>query len=109
MTSRHGQVVVITGGSSGIGLATALRLSAEGASVVLASRGEQALARAAQRCEAAGGTVLTVPTDIADAHAVDALLDRAVQRFGHVDAGCRARACWPTAGSRTCRPRCSAG
>jgi NAD(P)-dependent dehydrogenase (short-subunit alcohol dehydrogenase family) len=86
MTSRHGQVVVITGGSSGIGLATALRLSAEGASVVLASRGEQALARAAQRCEAAGGTVLTVPTDIADAHAVDALLDRAVQRFGHVDA-----------------------
>ena len=86
MTSRHGQVVVITGASSGIGLATALRLSADGASVVLASRGEQALARAAQQCEAAGGTVLVVPTDIADQDAVDALLDRAVERFGHVDA-----------------------
>jgi NAD(P)-dependent dehydrogenase (short-subunit alcohol dehydrogenase family) len=86
MSSRAGQVVVVTGASSGIGLATALRLSAEGASVVLASRGERALARAAQECEAAGGTVLVVPTDISDHEAVDALLDRSVQRFGHVDA-----------------------
>jgi NAD(P)-dependent dehydrogenase (short-subunit alcohol dehydrogenase family) len=82
---RAGQVVLVTGGSSGVGLATALQLADEGADLVLASRGVEALERAANRCRAAGAEVLAVPTDVADPDAVDALFDAAVQRFGHVD------------------------
>ncbi len=83
---RRGQVVVVTGASSGIGLATALLLAAEGASLVLASRGEAALSRAEQSCREAGGEVLTVRTDVGDAAAVGRLFDATTERFGRVDA-----------------------
>jgi NAD(P)-dependent dehydrogenase (short-subunit alcohol dehydrogenase family) len=66
MNDRPGRVVVITGGSSGIGRETARQFAKQGASVVLAARGEEALASTAEEVTAAGGTPLVVPTDVAD-------------------------------------------
>ena len=83
---RAEQVVIVTGASSGIGLATAQLLAADGARLVLASRGADALARAAQSCTEAGGDVVVVPTDVRDPDAVKVLFAEAVERFGHVDA-----------------------
>jgi short-subunit dehydrogenase len=78
-------VVVITGASSGIGRATALRFARKGATLVLASRREEALADVASECEALGARVLDVPTDVTDVEAVHALADAAVLEFGRID------------------------
>ena len=79
------QVVVITGASSGIGRATAVRFGAAGASVVLAARNEVALQEAAREVEHAGGIALVMPTDVAKWEQVERLATRAVDRFGRVD------------------------
>jgi NAD(P)-dependent dehydrogenase (short-subunit alcohol dehydrogenase family) len=79
--------VVVTGASSGIGLATALRLAARGDRLVLSSRSLDALRRAEEQCLAAGaGATLVVPADVADDDAVDTVLAEALTRFGRVDA-----------------------
>lgn len=80
-----GRSVVLTGASSGIGRATALAMAAEGASLVLAARSEDALRDLAQECEVWGVRVLAVPTDVTDPEAVKALAGRALDLFGHVD------------------------
>ena len=80
-----GHVAVITGASSGIGRATAALFAGRGASVVLAARGRVALEAAAAEVEAAGGTTLIVPTDVADAAQVQALAVAALERFGRID------------------------
>jgi NAD(P)-dependent dehydrogenase (short-subunit alcohol dehydrogenase family) len=80
-----GPVVVVTGGSSGIGLATARLLARRGARLVLAARGAERLAEAAAACTALGAEVLTVPTDVTDPDQVERLADAAVERFGRID------------------------
>jgi len=77
-------VVVVTGASSGIGRATAILLSHQGAHVVLAARSEAALLEAQQEC--AEGSTLVVPTDVARPRDVDSLIDATVERYGQVDA-----------------------
>jgi NAD(P)-dependent dehydrogenase (short-subunit alcohol dehydrogenase family) len=79
-------VVVVTGASGGIGAATALALAAEGTAVVLAARRPDALRTVADRCVAAGGRALAVPTDVTDPAAVTALAAAARDRFGRIDA-----------------------
>ena len=70
MTDRgfdlEGKVIVITGASSGIGRATALRFAAKKEHLVLASRGEAALKALATECRAKGARVTVVPTDVSD-------------------------------------------
>lgn len=81
------RVVVVTGASSGIGLATALRLAARGERLVLSSRSLAALQSAEAACRAAGAVgTLVVPADVADDTAVDRVLAEALTRFGRVDA-----------------------
>ncbi|WP_062012523.1 SDR family oxidoreductase [Aureimonas sp. AU4] len=86
MPSLAGQVIVVTGASSGIGLATARLAARQGASIVLASRDEPLLRRLAREIEETGGQALAVRTDVAVEAQVEALVDRAVARFGRIDA-----------------------
>src|SRR3954452_24648616 len=79
------RVAVITGASSGIGRATALRFADDGWSVVLASRRGAALEELADECRARGGNAIAVPTDTADEQAVEALALAAVARFERID------------------------
>ena len=78
-------VVLVTGASSGLGRATALAFAADGAHLVLAARGAEALADVASECRARGADALVVPTDIGDPDAVDRLAAAAVERFGRID------------------------
>ena len=79
------RVVVVTGASSGIGAAVAKMLSGEGAKVALAARREDAL-RGVQAGLAAGTESLVCPTDITDRSQVGALVERAEDELGPVDA-----------------------
>ena len=79
------QVMVITGGSSGIGLATARLAAARGARVVLASRGESELQSVCDEIRRSGGQAVAAAADVADPEAVDRLGAHAVSAFGRID------------------------
>ena len=83
MTTRR--VVVITGASSGIGRATAVRLARNGAAVVMCARRADRLEAAAADVRAAGGEALPIVADVTRADEVRRLVDAAVERFEHVD------------------------
>jgi short-subunit dehydrogenase len=85
MSSMQGKTVIITGASAGIGEELAVVLASRGANLVLAARGEEALARVKQRCEQAGGRAISVGTDVADPEACRRMVERAVEAFGGVD------------------------
>jgi NAD(P)-dependent dehydrogenase (short-subunit alcohol dehydrogenase family)/predicted outer membrane lipoprotein len=77
--------VVITGGSSGLGRATAREFARRGWNVALIARGPRSLESAAQEVETAGGRALVLPLDVADAEAVEDAADRVVREFGGID------------------------
>jgi NAD(P)-dependent dehydrogenase (short-subunit alcohol dehydrogenase family) len=81
-----GQVALVTGAASGMGLATAKAFAAAGAAVVLADYKEEAVTAAAQELIAAGHKVLAVRCDVSDDAQVAAMADRAVAEFGRLDA-----------------------
>ena len=79
------QVIVITGASSGIGLATALAAVEEGATVVLAARSEETLDGVVSEMSAAGGKAIAVPTDVTVRSDLEHLASETVARFGRID------------------------
>lgn len=85
MTEDTKDVAVITGASSGIGMATALRFAEEGYDVVLAARRQKELAKVAAQCEEMGASTLSVVTDTTDDKAVHALAEAAIKKFGRFD------------------------
>jgi len=74
-------VVIVTGASSGIGRATALRLGRAGMTVVLAARRADLLDEVAAEI----GTAVVVPTDVRDPAAIEALVARAREASGRID------------------------
>ena len=81
-----GRVVIIAGGATGIGAATALRLGGEGCHVVVGDVAAEAAERTADTIVAAGGVASSVAFDLADPESVAALIDSAVSTYGGVDA-----------------------
>jgi NAD(P)-dependent dehydrogenase (short-subunit alcohol dehydrogenase family) len=79
------QVIVITGASSGIGLATAKQAAKRGALVVINARAEADLQIVAQEISEIGGQVAYAAGDVADAEAVRTLAQTAVREFGRID------------------------
>jgi NAD(P)-dependent dehydrogenase (short-subunit alcohol dehydrogenase family) len=80
-----GKVVVITGGSSGIGEAAAFRIAEAGGKVLIVARDEEKLAEVRKRIAAAGGFVKTYSCDITDYAANDKLAKDILKEFGQVD------------------------
>src|SRR5258708_37574889 len=81
-----GKVSIVTGAGRNIGRATALARAEGGASVVVNVRSNRAEAEAvAREIESAGGTALVHVGDVADATAVQAMADAAVEKFGGID------------------------
>ncbi|HVT32059.1 MAG TPA: SDR family oxidoreductase [Rhodanobacteraceae bacterium] len=80
-----GRVVVVTGGSSGIGKATARKVASAGAKVVICARGADELAATKQEIEAAGGICHTYVADLADLASCDAFVKEVLADHGHVD------------------------
>lgn len=80
-----GQVAIITGGSDGIGRATAEMLAARGATVVVCARGEDKLAATEAAIKAAGGKVETMQLDVTDSDAFTALIEDVAARHGRLD------------------------
>jgi short-subunit dehydrogenase len=78
-------VVLVTGASTGIGAAAARMFAAEGAKVVLAARGREALDALAAELRAAGHHAEAVPTDVGDMQALRGLVARAVDWGGRLD------------------------
>jgi 2-hydroxycyclohexanecarboxyl-CoA dehydrogenase len=85
MKRFDGQVAIVTGGASGIGQATALRLAGEGAAVVIADVNGRGADEVARSISEGGGRVLPLQVDVTDAPGVRAMTERAVTAFGKVD------------------------
>lgn len=84
MKSLDGRVAVVTGASSGIGLAISKELARQGMSVVMASQSAERLSRAADEVLALGASVLAVPTDVGKKQDIERLAEQTLERFGGV-------------------------
>ncbi len=79
------EVVVVTGGSAGVGRATVEAYARRGAKIGLLARGEDRLEATRRRVEELGGQAVAIPTDVADADAVNQAAERVEQEFGPID------------------------
>src|SRR5690606_38484945 len=86
MNGQHSnEVVVITGASAGVGRATARAFAREGASIGLLARGTDGLEAARREVEAAGARAIVIPTDVSNAHQVEAAAQAVEDELGPID------------------------
>ncbi len=85
MLDLRGKVVLITGGSRGLGLAMAEEFASEGAKLVICSREDDELARARIQLSALGANVLAMCCDVTKTEEVQHLVDEATAHFGQID------------------------
>jgi len=85
MMSMKGRVALVTGGSYGLGEATATLLASRGALVALSARSVSDLERVAKKIRADGGHALVVPCDVRDAVQVEQMVARAIEEWGRLD------------------------
>ena len=83
--SLQGKVALVTGASSGIGEGTALALAAAGVSVAVSGRRKERLDDLVRRIEAAGGTALALPGDVAVEEQASKSVADTIARFGRID------------------------
>ncbi|MBJ8345428.1 SDR family NAD(P)-dependent oxidoreductase [Antrihabitans sp. YC2-6] len=81
----RGKILLITGGSSGIGRAAAIEAAAAGATVLLVARGEEKLQEVANEVRVAGGTAHVYPCDLSNLEAIDELVAQILEKHGRVD------------------------
>ncbi len=79
------KIVVVTGAGAGVGRATVEEFAKHGYDVALLSRDPDRLAKAADALRAYGGRALAIPTDVADADAVEAAAERVENELGPID------------------------
>lgn len=79
------RVVVVTGGSAGVGRATVREFAKAGAHVAILARGQERIDNAVREVEAAGSRALGIPVDVADGGAVEAAAERIEQELGPID------------------------
>jgi short-subunit dehydrogenase len=83
--SLRGKMSLVTGASSGIGAATAVRLASYGGHVALMGRNRERLDHVAKQCRAAGGQAVALPGDVSAERDCRAVVDAAVAHFGTLD------------------------
>jgi NAD(P)-dependent dehydrogenase (short-subunit alcohol dehydrogenase family) len=85
MGTLEGKVAIVTGGGGGIGSATAKRMAAEGAKIVVADVVDEATREVVDAITAAGGTAIGTNVDVSQPDDVRAMVDLAVLTYGHLD------------------------
>lgn len=85
MKDLASRIALITGASSGIGLATAEALAQQGMNLVLVARTPEPLERVAERLRAYGVTVTAIPTDVTDLAQLQSLVETIITEFGRID------------------------
>ncbi|XP_063539065.1 3-oxoacyl-[acyl-carrier-protein] reductase FabG-like [Cydia strobilella] len=83
--SFSGKVVLVTGASSGIGAATAILFSKEGASVAIVGRNETKLGNVAQKCKQLGAQPLVIRADVSNEKEASTIIEKTVDHFGKLD------------------------
>ncbi len=79
------KVVLVTGGSSGIGAATAVAFAREGAKVVIASRNKGKADKTLRKIRNAGGDAIWIKTDVCDSEQVQSLIQQTLDHYGRLD------------------------
>lgn len=85
MKRLDGKVAIVTGSSSGIGKAIALKFGGEGATVVVTARRLELCEQVAEQIRVQGGQAVAVRTDVTDESQVDELCSQTITNFGHLD------------------------
>jgi len=103
-----GKVAIVTGSSSGIGLATAVKFASHGVKVTLSGRNLDGLVEARKKCVAAGlkdSDILTVSGEISDEHTREQLVFKTVKTFGKIDILVNNAGTMPTSPLADCKPQ----